>query len=202
MARTGRNPVIGSKNMTAERPVISRAMRVSDILALVPEAEPLVAEYGLYCFSCDAREFETLEDGCRSHGFADEDIDDLVGDLNTLLAERPERPQTLTVTKDAAGRLGEILAAEDKTDWILVVSVDAGGSFCLEFAETFPEEHLPFGNEEVPAVRLAASPSTLSRIGGATIDLRDGRFKLDLPEDAAKKGGCACGGGSCGCGRE
>lgn len=193
MATTGRNPVIGREKRI---PTISRSMRVSDILALVPEAEPLVAEYGLYCFSCDAREFETLEDGCRSHGFADEDIDDLVGDLNTLLRERPERPRTLTVTPPAARRLGEILAAEGKQSWTLVVGLDAAGSFCLEFAEAFPSDHLPFSNADVPDVRLAASDDTLSRIGGATIDLRDGRFKLDLPGDAAgsKADGCACGG--------
>ena len=30
---------------------------------------------------------------------------------------------------------------------------------------------------------MFASPLALQRVGGGTIDMRDGRFKLDLPEE-------------------
>lgn len=174
-------------------------MRVSEILALLPEAGPTVARYGLSCFSCEARDHETLEEGCRTHGFSEEDIDDLVSDLNELLVSRPPRPETLSVSKEAALRLREVLEAEGKAGWVLLVGVDEAGKFCLEFAEKTDGGHRIFRHDDVSGVRLAADASTLARIGGATVDFREGRFKLDLPEDAAAGCGCGKGKGECGC---
>lgn len=179
--------------------VISKHMRVSDILTLLPDAGPLVAQYGLHCFSCEANAHETLDEGCRTHGFSDEDIDDLVTDLNELLSSRPERPQTLSVTKDAAVALMSMLENEGKSDWGLSVGLDEGGGFCMEFAKAASADAKTFQNNDVPALRVFATTVTLGSIGGATIDFRDGRFKLDLPEDS-KKTACGCtDGGTCGC---
>lgn len=181
-------------------------MRVSDILTLLPNSEPLIAQYGLSCFSCSANDSENLEDGCRTHGMPEAEIDDLVTDLNELLKDRPARPQTLTLTAPAARALGELLAAEGKAHWGLQVGLDAAGGFSMEFREQPAADDKQFKNDEVPEVRLFANATTLAGIGGATIDLRDGRFKLDLPdrqagmpEGAAKKQ-CACSGGECDCG--
>lgn len=200
MSRAANNPVKrpASSGSDAVPPRIYKAMRVTEITALLPEAASLLAEYGLHCFQCSAGAYETLEEGCQSHGFADEDIDDLVTDLNELLASRPARPATLAVTKEAALALAGILEAEGKAGSVLIVGMDEAGSFCLEFAETVDADHLEFSHPEVSSVRLASTQSTLSRIGGGTIDWREERFKLDLPEDALK--GCACkSGGECGC---
>lgn len=178
---------------------IRKSMRVSEIVALVPESESLLAEYGLSCFSCSANAYETLEEGCASHGFSDEDINDLTADLNILLSQRPERPHTLTLTKDAAIQLKEILTGQGTLEKGLTVGLDENGGFCMESSD-MPHDAKTFQNDEVPDMRIHASVLTLKRIGGATIDFREGRFKLDLPEDAAKKS-CACkDGGECGCG--
>lgn len=178
--------------------LIRRDMRVSEIVALVPESEPLLAEYGLSCFSCSANAYETLAEGCASHGFSDEDINDLTADLNILLSQRPERPQTLTVTKDAAEQLKLILTEQGTLRNGLTVGLDENGGFCMESSEK-PAGAKTFSNDAVPGLEIHAAVVTLKRIGGATIDFREGRFKLDLPEDAAKKS-CACGGeGACAC---
>lgn len=186
-------------------------MRVQDILALLPHAEPLLAEYGLHCVGCAGSEFETLEEGYRTHGFAEDKLDDLVIDLNALFSRQPERPQTIAVTEAAALALATILETENQLDHVLVVGLDdptspdglrraGAGGFCLDVLPDVTNDHLLFGHPLVPALKLAASPLTLKRVGGATIDHREGRFKLDLPEDAKKKG-CACtNGGGCGCG--
>jgi Fe-S cluster assembly iron-binding protein IscA len=165
-----------------------------------------MSQYGLSCFHCDANAFESLVDGCRSHGFGEEEIDALVGDINDLIASLPDRPETLIITIDAARALRQIAEQENKLTEILVVIADGKGSFCLEFqSECGPDDRL-FTNIDVPDIRFGASLLTLKRIGGATIDMRDGRFKLDLPEAAhsscaCKNGGeCACkNGGTCGC---
>lgn len=180
-------------------------MRVSDILALLPHAAPLLARYGLSCFGCSANTLESIEDGCRSHGMPEAEIDDLITDLNELLKHRPDRPQTLTVTDAAARSLYGILEGQGKAGWGLQVGLDESGGFCMELRAEAAAEDRIFTNATVPELRLFASPLTLGSIGGATIDLRDGRFKLDLPEDALKKqcacgGNCSCGGtGECGC---
>jgi len=184
--------------------LIRKSMRVSEIVALVPESEPLLAEYGLSCFSCSANAYETLEEGCASHGFADEDINDLTADLNILLSQRPERPQTLTLTKEAALQLKNILTEQGTLNSGLVVGLDENGGFCMESSDA-PEDAKTFSHREVPDMKIHSTPLTLKRIGGATIDFREGRFKLDLPEDAAKKtcckgeGECSCEGGACAC---
>lgn len=180
---------------------IAKAMRVAEILALLPEAEPVLAQYGLHCFHCSANVYETLDEGCKTHGFTDEDIGDLVTDLNELLESRPARPQTLTLTLPAAQALVGIAKGEGKEGQGLEVGVDEGGGFCMEFREKPAEGDRTFFHADAPAMQIFASALTLQRIGGATIDFRDGRFKLDLPEDAQKKG-CACGKGECGCGHK
>ncbi len=174
-------------------------MRVSDILALLPECEPLLKEYGLSCVGCQMNSFETLADGCKSHGFLNEDINQLVVELNEMMASRPPRPQTLTVTKEAAEHLREIIREQGKQQAVLEVGLDERGGFSMDVLDELPDASLVFVHREVPEVRVAASALTLSRIGGATIDFREGRFKLDLPEEAQKKT-CACKeGGICGC---
>jgi hybrid cluster-associated redox disulfide protein len=173
-------------------------MRVQDILTLLPHAAPLLAEYGLHCVGCAGSEFETLEEGYRTHGFTEDKLDDLVTDLNALFLRQPERPKTIDVTEAAAHALHAILETENQLDHILVVSLDDSGGFCLEVMPDVADDHVLFGHVAVPTLQLAASPTTLTRVGGSTIDHREGRFKLDLPSTAKK--GCACkGGGECGC---
>lgn len=178
---------------------IQKSMPVMEILTILPHSESLLAQYGLSCFHCSANAVETLEQGCKSHGFATEDIDDLVTDLNELLKDAPLRPQTIMLTKEAAIALRDIQKAEKKEGQGLLVDVDEHGGFAMEFAASDAGFSI-FLNAEVPDVRIFATSQTLLRIGGATIDYREGRFKLDLPEDAMKGAcGCADGGEECGC---
>jgi hybrid cluster-associated redox disulfide protein len=171
-------------------------MRVSEIVALLPESEPILTEYGLHCFHCPAGAVESLGEGCRGHGFSSEEISDLVADLNTLLAERPKRPEHLTVTEEAARALLAVRDTEGRTEEGVQIAIDALGNFCMEFCAEPPPDNRTFRAGDVP-LTFYASALTLQRIGGATIDFRDGRFKLDMPEDSK---GCACGGGVCGAG--
>ena len=123
-------------------------------------------------------------------------IEALVEDINDAIGQAPSKPQEITITADAARAIGAIADTEDKSGEILVVTVDEQGGFCLEFQDSPLQGDLEFTNTEVPEVRIYASVLTLSRIGGATIDMREGRFKLDLPEE----GGCCKGTQeSCGC---
>lgn len=203
MATASRNPAPALRKAPKKAkalPRIHKEMSVAEIMGLLPEAGPLLGEYGLHCFNCSANTMETLEEGYMSHGFAENELDNLIQDLNTMLRERPERPQTLTLTKDAAEALMGIASAEGKAGEGLQVGTDEAGGFCMEFQKEAEDDSLVFFHREVPDMRLFATPTTLSRIGGSTVDFREGRFKLDLPE--AAKVGCGCGGacgGECKC---
>src|SRR3989338_3557111 len=180
---------------------IHRQMPIAEIITLIPEAKSVLAEYGLHCFSCAGSEFETLVEGCLGHGFSEEEIDELVDDLNQMLDALPPRTQIITLTADAARAIKKVAKDEGQESAGLAVIADAAGGFCMEFCDgnsaAFQAAET-FVNEDVPDVHVFASSLTLKRIGGATIDFREGRFKLDLPEDAAVPG-CGSSGASCGC---
>lgn len=174
--------------MKGEGEGIHCGLSVGEIVALLPEAASLLAEYGLHCSGCVMGGMETLEDGCRIHGFSKEDTEDLLTDLNALLLSRPHRPQKLMITESAAYALEKILTENKKRGHYVCVGLDEGGQFFLEFLRVLPSDTVVFSHRSVPSVRVFALPLTLCRIGGATIDYRDGRFKLDLPNGHAEPG--------------
>lgn len=179
-----------------DTPTINKGMTVREIMALVPAAADIMVEYGLHCFSCSIGGVETLEQGGGMHGFDDETIDALVEDINDAMGQAPKRPQEITITAAAAQAIGGIAKQQGKEGDILIVTVDEQGGFCLEFQEKPLKGDLEFTNPEVPDVKIFASVLTLSRIGGATIDMRDSVFKLDLPDEDGccgnKESGCGC----------
>jgi hybrid cluster-associated redox disulfide protein len=176
---------------------ITKGMPIAEIVTLIPEAKSVLAEYGLHCFSCAGSEYENLEEGCMSHGFSKEEISELVDDLNQMIKDMPERPEELIITADAARAIKKVAAEEGQKGDGLAVIADAAGGFCMEFRSESDAGDATFINAEEPSVRVFASPLTLKRIGGATIDFRDGRFKLDLQEDGPSS--CACQKNSCAC---
>ena len=166
---------------------------VADIVFRYPQATSIMAEYGLHCFGCSANGMETLEEGCSGHGFPKEDIENLVEDINDLIASTPPKPQEIFITKEAALAIKEVAVQENVEGQGLSVQANADGSFYMEFRSMSEQGEKIFRHPEVDDIAIFASILTLQRIGGATIDFREGKFKLDL------EGGC-CEGSEQGCG--
>lgn len=179
----------------ADTPQLSKEMLVRDIVALCPGAADIMTEYGMHCFSCSLGGLETLEEAGRIHGFEEELVDSLLVDLNEAFLAQPERPQEIIVTLEAARGLKKIAESEGRNSQGLAVVLDEQGGFCMEFREEPEVGDKIFTHTQEPEVRVFASTLTLKRIGGATIDMVEGRFKLDLA-DVAEQCGC---GGSCSC---
>ena len=158
-------------------------MLVSEVLMLCPTAESVLAAYGIHCAGCSYGGMETMEEGVRLHGFDEGELEELLDDLTALLRRQPERPETLTVTAAAAKELKKIAKLEERVGEALLVTLDEHGAFCLEFRKEPAAGERTFTNREEPETRVIASLPTLRRIGGSTIDFREGRFKLDLPEN-------------------
>lgn len=170
-------------------------MNVLEIAELHPRAGDILAAYGLHCIGCAYSEVETLEEGAIAHGLTDDDISNILIDLEDLLKEDRLRPKTLTITESAARALEAIALQEKKEGWLLRVTTDDTGGFCMEFVESKERDDATFGNSQIPHLSVIASTETLDRIGGSTIDYREGRFKLDLLE----KKSCACDEKKCAC---
>ncbi|TSC97752.1 MAG: hypothetical protein Greene101449_1103 [Candidatus Peregrinibacteria bacterium Greene1014_49] len=176
---------------------INKDMRVIDIVTLVPQAADVMAIWGLHCSGCSVGGVESLEEGCKAHGYGDEEITLLLEDIEEARHTAPARPANIIISADAAHAIKEIGTQEGKlpSDSAgLAVIVDGEGGFCMEFRDQPEEGDKIFINAAEPEVRAFASILTLGRIGGATIDFREGRFKLDLPEDS-----CACSPHNCSC---
>lgn len=173
--------------------VVSRDWTVAEIVGQYPQTVEVLSEYGLHCFGCHVSALESIEEGCRGHGFPEEDITLLIEDINDAIENMPVRPQTLLLTKDAAIGIREIAKGEEIKDQGLSVQANKDGSFYMEFRGAIEEGEKEFHNEEVPDVRIWASILTLQRIGGATITFKEGKFKLEVGE------GCCGGKGECGC---
>ena len=174
---------------TISTPTIDRHMTVREIVTLFPVASDVLALYNIHCFSCSIGGFETLEEGCHMHGMSEVEIGDLVNDINEAIADAPAKPRSITITKSAADAIWQIAIRENRKGEGLSVMVDLHGGFCMEFREKPEEDDCIFSNDENASVKIFVSPLTLARIGGATIDFREERFKLDLIDD--------CCGGSC-----
>jgi hybrid cluster-associated redox disulfide protein len=188
MGASTKTPAKGESNL------VTREMRVHDIVTLFPECVSVLQGYGIHCASCAVGGMETLEEGCAMHGFTDEVTDELIEDLNSAVKDSPERPEELHLTLIAAEQIAAIAESEGRKGDGLAVLLDDAGSFCMEFRAAPEKGDKVFSHAEKPETRLFASLPTLHHIGGSTIDFRDGRFKLDLP--GAK---CGCGGGECDC---
>lgn len=174
-------------------------MRVGEIVALFPQASEIFAEYGMHCSSCSLGARETLAEGAQVHGFSDDILTELLDDVNTAAKDSAKQDHVLTITPAAAAQVQAIAQAEGIEKAVLHVVIDGSGGFCLEFAEEEVPGGKSFACPDVPGVSVSASILVLNRVGGAVIDYRDDRFKLDLPDE--QSGGCCKGNESeCGCG--
>jgi Fe-S cluster assembly iron-binding protein IscA len=147
---------------------------------------------------CGGSALETLSQGARGHGFGEEEVTALLEDVNTAFDESPQMPSDVTITEPAAREFAKIAAGEGKNDQILRIVTDGNGGFCLEFETETQNADPSFANPAVPEISVRVSPLILRRVGGATIDWKNGRFALDLLDDGKEGCGCA-GGGACGC---
>lgn len=177
---------------------ITRDMTIEDIFSKFPQKSQKLAQEmtnrGLHCVGCGAATWETLETGMLSHGFSDEEIDDLVARLNEILSEKIDL-NTISMTKKAAQKFIEILKEEGKEGWGLRFGDKAGGCSGFEYVLDYSEK--PRSDDRVfPAhgIDIHINEKAVERLMGCEIDYVDGLngsgFKISNPN---AKGSCGCG---------
>jgi hybrid cluster-associated redox disulfide protein len=89
---------MATKTQQMIQQLLKRDMTIGDVLEEYPDAAPLLTEKGIHCVGCHVSPFETLEEGFRSHGMTEEQIDTILADVNekldTVLKNQPENRNT------------------------------------------------------------------------------------------------------------
>ena len=177
---------------------ISKEMTIEEILSKFPQKSQKIAQEitnaGLHCVGCQAATWETLEGGMLGHGYAEGDIEALVGRLNAILAQKVDL-NTISLTQSAAQKYKAILAEEGKEGWGLRFGDKAGGCSGFEYILDYSEKARP--EDEVflsEGVEVHVHKNMVSRLMGCEIDYIDGLngagFKITNPN---AKGSCGCG---------
>jgi hybrid cluster-associated redox disulfide protein len=71
-----------TKKKHAAKKGIAKNMTFAEILQKHPEAGDVLFESGLHCIGCGMAMYETLEQGCLSHGMSKKEIDALIIKVN------------------------------------------------------------------------------------------------------------------------
>lgn len=185
------------KNQNGETK-IHRKMTIEEILGMFPyKAQKLSQEItnaGLHCVGCHAATWETLEMGMMGHGKTNEQIDELVRRLNTLL-EEPINADTISITSRGAAKFLEISAEENKQGWGMRFSEEMAGcsgfEYVLDFSEKSDQDDAVFVSS---GIEIHVKKAILPRLLGSEIDFVDGLrgsgFKISNPNVSSS---CGCG---------
>ncbi len=113
---------------------VTKEMTIEEIFSRFPHKSQKLAQEmtnrGLHCVGCGAATWETLEAGMLSHGFNEDDIEDMVMKLNGILAEKMDL-STISMTKRAAEKYKQILKEEGKEDWGFVLEIKQQAAVAL-----------------------------------------------------------------------
>ena len=61
---------------------VKKTMTFAELLKKKPQAMNDLFEAGLHCIGCHMSAYETIEQGCLTHGMTKKEIDELIGRLN------------------------------------------------------------------------------------------------------------------------
>lgn len=61
---------------------ITKNTKIMNILNANPKAIEILFEAGLGCIGCHMSQYETLEQGCKTHGMNNKEINDIIEKLN------------------------------------------------------------------------------------------------------------------------
>ena len=173
---------------------VTKDMTIADVVSKYPQAGMVMTAHGLHCVGCGVSPIETIEGGCKGHGWSDEQIDGMIGKINQAIGSSEEQP-LVTITDKAASKLKEIAASEKKADYAVRIQVMpagcSGNAYSLDFEKERKTADIV---EEFNGIKVFVDPDSVNLLRGAVIDYietpEESGFKIDNP--AAKGGGCGC----------
>jgi hybrid cluster-associated redox disulfide protein len=113
--------------------LIKKTDLLGDIVSEHPEVVPVLASAGLHCIGCHVSVYESLEDGCLSHGLTKKDIEKLVKDANKKITQYKKMP-AVSFSTNAVLELAKRIKSS-KTKYVRIVN-SFGGEFDFEPTDT------------------------------------------------------------------
>ena len=177
------------------RQLITKNMTIGEVISKHPLViEPLQAA-GVHCVGCGVSYVETLEEGFKSHGMSDQEINSLIEQLNESIKEEPAiTNDKINLTAKAANKIKELLNKSNKKDHGLRIKVEPGGCAGYSYKFTFDKESTDDNIIDAHEVRIIIDNNSLDFIRGSKIDfvdsLQGSGFKIINPN---AKSSCGCG---------
>ena len=171
---------------------ITKDMAISEVIERYPSIIETLLMTGVHCIGCHVSYVETLEQGMRGHGMADEEINQVIEEMNKVVEEENlTKNEDFKITDKAANKIKE--AIKDKNG--LRIEVVPGG--CSGYMYNITTEDKINKNDKVieeKNVKLIIDKESFSLLKGAKLDyvdsLQDAGFKIHNPN---AKSTCGCG---------
>ncbi len=187
---------------------VSPDLTIGELVAKYPEAVPKLQSYGIHCVGCGAANYESISQGLYGHGFSQEDVTKIIGELNSFIGEKrkdlvikqkpklPPEDKRITFTEAASIKLKEMFSKPDNKAKGVRIAVLTGGcsgsTYTMEFEETPKPDDLVYDSY---GVQIFISKESLDQLAGTSVDyvdtLNESGFKFNNPNASA----------SCGCGK-
>ena len=71
-----------------DKEAITKDMKLGEVVARYPEAAIIMVKYGLHCVGCHVAAWETIEEGAKSHGISDEDLEKMLKEMNEAVKDK------------------------------------------------------------------------------------------------------------------
>lgn len=179
--------------------IITKDMTIGDVVAKYPACIEVLMSAGVHCVGCHVSYLETLEQGFKGHGMADEEVDAVIAKLNAAVEEsKLDEGKDFIITSKAAEKLREVLKENNKEGSGLRVEIVPGGcsgfQYGLELDDNTTDLDLIF---EEKGVKIIVNKENMQFLKGAKLDyvdsLQGAGFKISNPNVKS--------GSSCGCGQ-
>jgi len=170
--------------------MITKDMTIGDVIKEYPETIEIMLSYGLHCVGCSVQYWESIEGGCKTHGFEDEKIDKMVKEMNkVLVVDKGE----FTVSDKAITKLNEMAQKQDKSP-VLRINVGSGG--CSGFQYHFDFDEIKDNDEkmDIGGITFVMNKDSKEMLKGSKMEyidtLNESGFRISNPNATES---CACG---------
>ncbi len=165
-------------------------MTIGDVIKEYPETIEIMLSYGLHCVGCSVQYWESIEGGCKTHGFEDEKIDKMVKEMNeVLVVDKGE----FTVSDKAIIKLNEMAQKQEKSS-VLRINVVSGG--CSGFQYHFDFDEIKDDDEkmDIGGITFVMNKDSKEMLKGSKMEyidtLNESGFRISNPNATES---CACG---------
>ena len=170
--------------------MITKDMTIGDVIKEYPETIEIMLSYGLHCVGCSVQYWESIEGGCKTHGFEDEKIDKMVKEMNeVVVVDKGE----FTVSDKAITKLNEMAQKQDKSP-VLRINVVSGG--CSGFQYHFDFDEIKDNDEkmDIGGITFVMNKDSKEMLKGSKMEyidtLNESGFRISNPNATES---CACG---------